>query len=143
MITSRISTNTLHPRQYDCPARTFPQIYELSYFSSVAQLCTTLCDPMDGSTPGLRIEFRARYAGIGDHGSLLPFAGTWASQVALAEKTRLPMHDLRDTVLIPEQVGRAPEEEMATRCSIRAWRIPWTEEPGGLQSVGSQSVEHY
>ena len=31
------------------------------------------------------------------------------------------------------------EEEMATHCSILAWRIPWTEEPGGLQSMGSQS----
>ena len=30
------------------------------------------------------------------------------------------------------------EEEMATHSSI-AWRIPWTEEPGGLQSMGSQS----
>ena len=32
------------------------------------------------------------------------------------------------------------EEEMATHCSILAWRIPWTEEPGGLQSMGSQRV---
>ena len=32
------------------------------------------------------------------------------------------------------------EKEMATRFSILAWRIPWTEEPGGLQSVGSQRV---
>ena len=31
------------------------------------------------------------------------------------------------------------EEEMAAPSSILAWRIPWTEEPGGLQSVGSQS----
>ena len=30
------------------------------------------------------------------------------------------------------------EEVMATHSSILAWRIPWTEEPGGLQSVGSQ-----
>ena len=32
------------------------------------------------------------------------------------------------------------EEEMATHSSIRAWRIPWTEEPGGLQSIESQRV---
>ena len=32
------------------------------------------------------------------------------------------------------------EEEMATHSSIFAWRIPWTEEPGGLQSIGSQRV---
>ena len=31
------------------------------------------------------------------------------------------------------------EEEMATHSSILAWRIPWTEEPGGLQAIGSQS----
>ena len=30
------------------------------------------------------------------------------------------------------------EEEMATHSRILAWRIPWTEEPGGLQSIGSQ-----
>ena len=34
------------------------------------------------------------------------------------------------------------EKGMATHCSILAWRIPWTEEVGGLQSVGSQRVRH-
>ena len=34
------------------------------------------------------------------------------------------------------------EEEMATHSSIQAWRIPWTEEPGGLQSMGSHRVRH-
>ena len=34
------------------------------------------------------------------------------------------------------------EKEMATHSSILAWRIPWTEEPGRLQSTGSQRVEH-
>ena len=34
------------------------------------------------------------------------------------------------------------EEGMATHFSILAWRIPWTEEPGGLQSMGSQRVGH-
>ena len=45
--------------------------------------------------------------------------------------------------------GRSPgegekemEKEMATHSSILAWRIPWTEEPGGLQSPGSQRVGH-
>ena len=31
---------------------------------------------------------------------------------------------------------------MATRSSILAWRLPWTEEPGGLQSIGSHRVGH-
>ena len=33
------------------------------------------------------------------------------------------------------------EEDMATHSSILAWRIPWTEEPGGLQSMGLQRVD--
>ena len=38
--------------------------------------------------------------------------------------------------------GRSPEEGMATLSSILAWRIPWTEKPGGLQSMGLQRVRH-
>ena len=34
------------------------------------------------------------------------------------------------------------EKGMAAHSSILAWRIPWTEEPGGLQSMGSQRVRH-
>ena len=34
------------------------------------------------------------------------------------------------------------EKGMATHSGIVAWRIPWTEEPGGLQSMGSQKVRH-
>ena len=45
------------------------------------------------------------------------------------------------------QVGSLDQEdplkkEMATHSSILAWRIPWMEEPGGLQSMGSQRVRH-
>ena len=34
------------------------------------------------------------------------------------------------------------EEGMATHSSILAWKIPWTEEPGGLQSMGLQRIRH-
>ena len=34
------------------------------------------------------------------------------------------------------------EKGLATHSGILAWRIPWTEEPGGLQSMGSQRVRH-
>ena len=47
--------------------------------------------------------------------------------------------DMGDMGLIPRS-GRSPGKEMATRSNILAWRIPWTEEPGGLQSMGSQRV---
>ena len=33
------------------------------------------------------------------------------------------------------------EKEMATHCSILAWEIPWTEEPGGLQSMGHKELD--
>ena len=49
--------------------------------------------------------------------------------------------DTRDMGLIPGS-GRSPAEGTASHCSILAWRIPWTEEPGGLQSMGSQRVGH-
>ena len=43
-----------------------------------------------------------------------------------------------------QSVGREDllEKEMATHSSILAWKIPWMEEPGRLQSVGSQRVRH-
>ena len=47
----------------------------------------------------------------------------------------------RDAGLIPE-LGRSPEEGMATHSNILAWRILWTEEPGGLQCIGLQRVGH-
>ena len=44
--------------------------------------------------------------------------------------------------LIPG-MGRSPwEESMATQSSIHAWRILWTEEPGGLQSIGLQRIRY-
>ena len=49
--------------------------------------------------------------------------------------------DSRDAGLILG--GKDPlEEGMAAHSSILAWRIPWTEEPSGLQSIGSQRVGH-
>ena len=43
--------------------------------------------------------------------------------------------DIRNANLIPGS-GRSPEEGMATHSSILAWKMPWTEQSGGLQSVG-------
>ena len=70
----------------------------------------------------------------------MPTAMDRASQVALVVKNP-PANagDLRDMGLILAQEDPL-EEEMATHSSILAWRIPWTEEPGGLQSIGPQRV---
>ena len=62
-----------------------------------------------------------------------------ASQVAQWVKNPPAMQELR-----VRSLGREDplEEGMATHSSILAWRIPWTEEPGGLQPIGSQRVRH-
>ena len=49
--------------------------------------------------------------------------------------------DARDMSSIPG-LGRPLEEYVATHYSTLAWRIPWTEEPAGLQSMGSHRVGH-
>ena len=66
----------------------------------------------------------------------------WASQVAMVVKN-LPSSagDIRDAGSVTGS-GRSLEEGMATHSSILAWIIPWIEEFGGLQSIGSQRVRH-
>ena len=53
------------------------------------------------------------------------------------ERVNLPMQETRVQSLGQED---PVENEMATHSNVLAWRIPWTEEPGGLQSMGSQRV---
>ena len=87
---------------------------------------------MDCSTPGFPVLHH-----------LLKFVQThvhWASLVAQMVK-RLPA--MQETWVRP--LGREDplEKEMATtHCSTLAWKIPWTGEPGRLQSMGSRRVEH-
>ena len=76
-------------------------------------------------------------------GSLLVFLSlasyNWASLVAQMVK-RLPT--MRETWVRSLGLEDLLEKEMATHSSILAWRIPWTEDPGRLQSMGSQRVRH-
>ena len=62
-----------------------------------------------------------------------------ASLVALKSKHLPPMWETQVRSLGREDTL---EMEMVTHSSILAWRIPWTEEPGRLQSTGSQRVGH-
>ena len=52
------------------------------------------------------------------------------------------LHTMRATQVRSLGWEDALEGGMATHSSILVWRIPWTEERGGLQSMGSQSVRH-
>ena len=65
-----------------------------------------------------------------------------AAQVAQWESIRLPMGVTWETWA--RSLGREDplEKEMATLSSSLAWRIPWVEEPAGLQSIGSRRVGH-
>ena len=64
------------------------------------------------------------------------YVSCWASLVAQIVKN-LPAMQVRSLGLEDPL-----EKGMATHPSILAWRIPWTEEPGGLQSMGLQRVGH-
>ena len=63
--------------------------------------------------------------------------GAWWAAVDGVTKSRTRLNDFTFTFHF-----HALEKEMATHSSIIAWRIPWTEELGRLQSMGSQRVEH-
>ena len=49
---------------------------------------------------------------------------------------------MQETAVLSLGLEDPLEKEMATHSNILAWRIPWTEEPRGLQSTGSQRVRH-
>ena len=57
-------------------------------------------------------------------------------------KNLLPMHEMLETQVRSLGQEDPLDEEMATHCSILAWRIPWTEKPGELQFMGLQRVQH-
>ena len=64
----------------------------------------------------------------------------WASQVAQWWRIHLPMQETQEMQLWSLGQEDPPEKEMATHSRILAWRIPWTEKPGGLQYKGLQRV---
>ena len=69
-------------------------------------------------------------------------AVSWASPVGSAVKNPLSMQETQETWLPSLDQEESLEKEMATHSNILAWRIPWTEESGGLQSVESQRAGH-
>ena len=99
--------------------------------SEVTQSCQTLCDPVDCSLPGSSV-----------HGILQARVLEWVAIALLGvwKPTALPLE-----LELGAQYGvcRSPQEKaMAPHSSTLAWKIPWTEEPGGLQSMGSLRVGH-
>ena len=114
------------------------------------QSCPTPCDPMDCGPPGSSVHaiFQALVLewGVIAFSTATPsiflfmvFLPHRASLVAQTGKTLPAMQETQVQSLNQED---PLENRMATHSNISAWRIPWTEEPGGLQSVGSQRVRH-
>ena len=67
---------------------------------------------------------------------------TRAFPVAQWSRILLPVQETQEMWVRSQDQEDPLEKGMATHCSIRAWRIPRTEEPGGLQSMESQRVGH-
>ena len=70
---------------------------------------------------------------------MFPLFLPWASLLAQMVKNLPVMQETWIQYLAQED---PLEKGMATHSSILSWRIPWTEEPGGLQSMGLQRVRH-
>ena len=87
-----------------------------------------------------------RIPGMGEPGGLLSMGShrvghDWSDLAAVAQTVKHPVQCRRPR--FDPWVRKIPwGKEMAAHSSILAWRIPWTEEPGGLQSMGSQKVRH-
>ena len=86
------------------------------------------------------------------------FSNSQSYLIKINNKNRKQYNGLLITSLVAQTVKRLPtlqetwvqslgwedllEKEMATHSSILAWKIPWMEEPGRLQSMGSQTIGH-
>ena len=73
---------------------------------------------------------------------LLPIGAKGLPRWLSGSRVYLPMQKMQEMSVLSLGQENALEEETATHSSVLAWRIPWTEEPGGLHSIGSQRVGH-
>ena len=71
------------------------------------------------------------------------FALYWGFPGSSVVKNLPAMQELQETWVRSQGRKDLLEEDMAAHSSVLAWRTPWTEKPGGLQSIGSQRVRYY
>ena len=114
----------------------------LNSLCEVAQSCPTLCDPMKPTRLLRPWDFPGKSTGVRWHCLLwlltldMPYR---ASLVAQRVKHLPAMQETRVWSLGWED---PLEESVAIHSNILFWRIPWTEEPGRVQSIGSHRVKH-
>ena len=122
--------------------------------AQLLQSCPTLCSPMDCSLLGSNV-----------HGILLEWVSMPSCKGSSWPRDRIHISSIADGFFTAEPLGKPKingldlpamqeawvwslgredplEKEMASHPKILAWRIPWTKEPGGLQSMESQRVGH-
>ena len=75
--------------------------------------------------------------------ALTPCWFDWGSLMAQAVKNPSAMQEMQETTVHALGQEDPLEKKMAIYSGILTWEIPWTEEPEGLQSMGSQRVRHY
>ena len=130
---------------------------EMCMRAKLLQLCPTFCDPMDCSPPGSSVRgiLQARILEWVvmpfSRGSSQPRDQTCVSNVScicgwvgtsLVAQTVKRLPTMQETRVRSLGWKDLLEKEMETHSSTLAWKIPWTEEPGRLQSMGSQRVGH-
>ena len=116
----------------------------------VVQSCPTLCNPMDCSPPGSSVhgDSPSNNTGMGCHTFLQGIIPTRGVNPGLLHCIGFPggsdgkkhLPTMQETQVRSLGWEDPLEKEMATHSSTLAWKIPWTEEPGGLQSMGLKRV---
>ena len=112
----------------------------------VAQSCPALCDPVDYSLPGFSVHeiLQGKNTGMGCHVLLQGIFQTQGLNLVLLHCRQILYHlsYQGSPLLSMHPTYTSLEKEMTTHSSILAWKIPWTEEPGRLLSIGLQRVGH-
>ena len=141
------------PRPWDSPGKNIGvgchfllQCMKVKSESEVAQSCPTLWDPLDCSLPGSSIDRDYDQWDLEKaDGTPLQYSclenpmdgGAWWAAIHGVARSWTRLSDFTFTFHF-----HALEKEMAIHSSVLAWRIPWTEEPSGLPSMGSHRVGH-
>ena len=117
-------------------------------FCSVTQSCPTLCDPHGLPAHQAALSFTISWSLLrlmsteSVMSSLLPYEVIYATEgLPRWHSGKESTCQCRRQEMWVGSLGweDPPEEGLTTHCNILAWRIPWTEEPGGLQSIVLQS----
>ena len=92
----------------------------------------------------MRVRFSLVFFFFFFKGKRIIYHGTWLPEIPFWLKfipaIITPAHSLSTAVIIDSPLCLVLEKAMALHSSTLAWKVPWTEEPGGLQSMGSRRV---